>query len=95
MHERAKQEGSSIVRGLSQGLRVPEERINLEILRALALIEGLSHLAAHGAHTIRSRGLPGTPATQPAAGSSAASAAPSHTSTALREVNVSSLAELE
>lgn len=45
-------ECASIIRALSNGLHVPEEHINLETLRALALIEGLSHLAAHGAHTI-------------------------------------------
>jgi AcrR family transcriptional regulator len=45
-------ECASIVRALSNGLRVPEEQVDLEILRALALVEGLSHLAVHGAHTI-------------------------------------------
>lgn len=45
-------ECASIIRELGHGIPVPEEHINLEILRTLALIEGLSHLGAHGAHTI-------------------------------------------
>lgn len=45
-------ECASIIRGLSKGLHVPEEQIDLEILRALALIEGLSHLTVHGTRTM-------------------------------------------
>ena len=38
----------AVVRSLANGLQVPGPEIDLEVLRALALIEGLSHLAAHG-----------------------------------------------
>lgn len=40
-------ECASVIRQLSEGLQVPGDEIDLEILRALALTEGLSHLSAH------------------------------------------------
>lgn len=39
-------ECTAIIRGLSAGLSVPEKEIDLEVLRALALVEGLSHMRA-------------------------------------------------